>query len=33
MLWEFRDGVWMLTRVISYDIATVAPCNSADFRK
>lgn len=19
MLWEFRDGVWMLTRVISYD--------------
>jgi hypothetical protein len=34
MLWEFRDGVWLLTRVISYDHCN--QCSTSigpDFRK
>jgi hypothetical protein len=34
MLWEFRDGVWLLTRVISYDHCN--GCSTSigpDFRK
>lgn len=35
MIWEFRDGVWMLTRVISYDHCNHCSLANAppDFRK
>jgi hypothetical protein len=34
MLWEFRDGVWLLTRVISYDHCNdCSRATAADFRK
>jgi hypothetical protein len=34
MLWEFRDGVWMLARVISYDHCNRCSLATApDFRK
>jgi hypothetical protein len=35
MLWEFRDGVWMLSRVISYDHCNRCSVAGAppDFRK
>ncbi len=34
MLWEFRDGVWMLTRVLSYDHCNNCSTSKApDFRK
>jgi hypothetical protein len=35
MLWEFRDGVWLLARVISYDHCNACSLASAppDFRK
>jgi hypothetical protein len=34
MLWEFRDGVWLLTRVISYDHCHACSLATApDFRK
>jgi hypothetical protein len=34
MLWEFRDGVWLLTRVISYDHCNNCSQSTApDYRK